>query len=185
MNGRMSRILDLALPGHPDLRVVAEPVQDVCATPVQNLVSDLIATMLHHQAVGLAAPQVMLRQRVFVMQSKPSPRHPGAPELAPFALINPELVAADDSTVLGWEGCGSMPGYFGVVRRSIAISCRWVAADGSTVQSEMRGLPARIFLHELDHLDGIMFIDRLESVRHLVCAQERDRRGDLIRDSKV
>jgi peptide deformylase len=171
----MPKVLDITLLGDPCLLVRSEPILDVKNADIQELIDDLIETMLHSGAVGLAAPQVSRGQRVFVMQSRPSERYPNAPEIAPFGLINPELISVDAQTVAGWEGCYSMPGYGAVVRRPSSIVGRWLDRNGQAVERELSGLQARVFLHELDHLDGIMFFERLDSIRELVSVKERDR----------
>lgn len=171
----MANILNITLLGDPCLRERSTPVFDPMNPSVQELIDDLIATMLHGGAVGLAAPQVSRGQRVFVMYSRPSERYPKAPEIAPFGLINPELLSADAQTVVGWETCYSMPGYGALVRRPVSIRGKWLDRNGHVVEQELSGLPARVFLHELDHLDGIMFLERLDSIRDLVSVKERDR----------
>lgn len=171
----MPKVLDITLLGDPCLLERSEPILDLPNADIQELIDDLIATMLHAGAVGLAAPQVSRGQRIFVMHSRPSARYPSAPEIAPFGLINPELISADAQTVPGWETCYSMPGYGALVRRPLSIVGRWLDRNGQVVEREFSGLPARVFLHELDHLDGIMFFERLDSIRDLVSVKERDR----------
>jgi len=171
----MPKLLELALLGHPCLRERSEPISDATVPWIQELVDDLIATMLHSGAVGLAAPQIARGQRVFVMRSRRSERYPDAEEIAPFGLINPQLISADSRTILGWETCYSMPGYGAMVPRPVSICGMWLDQQGNVVEREFTGLPARVFLHELDHLDGIMFFERLNSIRELVLIKERER----------
>jgi len=173
----MPKVLELVSLGHPVLRRKAEHIVDSGAPHVRELIEDLIETMLDLDAgaVGLAAPQVGRAERLFVMHSRPSPRYPDAPVIAPCGIINPELMSVSQSTILGWETCYSMLGYGGMVPRAVSINVRWTDAGGATIERELAGLPARVFLHELDHLDGIMFFERLNSIRDLVSVKERER----------
>ena len=164
--------LPIALLGHPVLRTRAKEVLDPSAPDVQSLVDDLFSEMIETNTVGLASPQMYQSVRVFVMRSRKGIRFPNAPEIPPFEVINPEVVFESSDFVKGWEGCASMPGYRAMIRRPQIISARWTDHNGRSVEQQLNDLAARVFLHELDHLDGIMFIDRMDSIKDLVSEKE-------------
>jgi peptide deformylase len=139
--------------GDPVLRQVAAPVREI--TPeIKRIIADMTETMWHQVGIGLAAPQVGLPYRILVMDDGKG----GAQ-----ALLNP-IVESRSGTVREEEGCLSLPGIFGVVERSKTITVSAMDADGEPVSLEATGLKARIIQHELDHLDGVLFIDRLPPV---------------------
>jgi peptide deformylase len=105
--------------------------------------------------VGLAAPQVYRSVRVFVMCSRKGARYPNASEIPAFEVINPEVVSQSGESLRGWEGCVSIPGYRAMIVRPATITARWQNRGGKRVERELHDLAARVFLHELDHLDGI------------------------------
>jgi len=131
--------------------------------------------MFEQNLVGLAAPQIGVSLRVFVMQSRKGPRYPNAPEIPPITVINPEVISREETLLRGIEGCGSIPGFRGLVSRPASIQARWLDLEGARVEMELTDLAARVFLHELDHLDGILFLDRLASLDDLVIEAELDR----------
>jgi peptide deformylase len=139
--------------GDPVLRQVATPVREITAE-IKRIIADMTETMWHQVGIGLAAPQVGLPYRILVMDDGKG----GAQ-----ALINPEIESRS-GTIREEEGCLSLPGIFGVVERSKTITVRAMDADGKPVSLEATGLKARIVQHELDHLDGVLFIDRLPPV---------------------
>jgi peptide deformylase len=146
-------LLTVRLYGDPVLRQVATPVRDITAE-IERIIADMTETMWHQVGIGLAATQVGLPYRILVMDDGKG----GAQ-----ALINP-VIESRSGTIREEEGCLSLPGVFGVVERSKTISVKAVDADGKPVSLEATGLKARIVQHELDHLDGVLFIDRLPPV---------------------
>jgi peptide deformylase len=146
-------LLAVRLYGDPVLRQVATPVREITAE-IKRIIADMTETMWHQVGIGLAAPQVGLPYRILVMDDGKG----GAQ-----ALINPEIETRN-GTIREEEGCLSLPGVFGVVERSKTITVKAMAADGKPVSLEASGLKARIVQHELDHLDGVLFIDRLPPV---------------------
>ena len=146
-------LLTVRLYGDPVLRQVAAPVRDITAD-IKRIIADMTDTMWHQVGIGLAAPQVGLPYRILVMDDG----NGGAQ-----TLINPEIESRS-GTVREEEGCLSLPGVFGVVERSKTIAVKATDADGNSVSFEATGLKARIVQHELDHLDGVLFIDRLPPV---------------------
>jgi peptide deformylase len=146
-------LLTVRLYGDPVLRQVATPVRDITAE-IERIIADMTETMWHQVGIGLAATQVGLPYRILVMDDGKG----GAQ-----ALINP-VIESRSGTIREEEGCLSLPGVFGVVERSKTISVKAMDADGKPVSLEATGLKARIVQHELDHLDGVLFIDRLPPV---------------------
>jgi peptide deformylase len=146
-------VLTVRLYGDPVLRQVATPVRDITAE-IKRIIADMTETMWHQVGIGLAAPQVGLPHRILVMDDGSG----GAQ-----ALINP-VIESRSGTIREEEGCLSLPGVFGVVERTKTITVRAMDADGKPVSLEATGLKARIVQHELDHLDGVLFIDRLPPV---------------------
>ena len=146
-------VLTVRLYGDPVLRQVATPVREITAE-IKRIIADMTETMWHQVGIGLAAPQVGLRHRILVMDDGTG----GAQ-----ALINP-VIENRSGTIREEEGCLSLPGVFGVVERTKTITVRAMDADGKPVSLEATGLKARIVQHELDHLDGVLFIDRLPPV---------------------
>ena len=146
-------VLTVRLYGDPVLRQVATPVREITAE-IKRIIADMTETMWHQVGIGLAAPQVGLPHRILVMDDG----NGGAQ-----ALINP-VIEDRSGTIREEEGCLSLPGVFGVVERTKTITVRAMDADGKPVSLEATGLKARIVQHELDHLDGVLFIDRLPPV---------------------
>ncbi len=158
-------IREILTPPAPVLRNPAEKVR-AFTSDLQSLVEDMVETMRHAEGVGLAAPQVGVSQRVIVVEYKQgledAEATPGEPEL--YKLVNPEIVRRSAETLVGDEGCLSLPGYFGEVERPRSVTLRAFTPAGEMTQIEAEGWLARIFQHEVDHLDGVLFIDRATQV---------------------
>jgi peptide deformylase len=148
---------EIRLLGDPLLRRKAAPVAAV-TDEVRTLIADLFETMYSEDGVGLAAPQVGVSERVIVVD----PREDG---IAPLALVNPVLLDASVETERGEEGCLSLPGLKDIVERSARVVVEGWDADGAARRVEAAGLLARILQHEIDHLNGILFIDRLSPLK--------------------
>lgn len=171
-NEKRGKVLEITELGNPVLRERAREVEDVTDPAVQALIDDLIETAYHANGVGIAAPQVGNTGRVFIISSHPSVRYPDAPGLEPTAIINPEIISKSEETVKGWEGCLSIPGIRGLVPRAKTVRARYTTRDGKNEEKEFSDFVARVFQHELDHLDGILFLDRVESTRDIVTEKE-------------
>jgi peptide deformylase len=122
--------------------------------------------------VGIAAPQVYEPLRLFIIASRPNARYPQAPAMEPTAIINPEILWASDEKEKGWEGCLSIPGLRGLVPRHTRIGVRYLTCSGNVAEVEYAGFLALVFQHEFDHLQGLVFVDRLESTLDLVTEKE-------------
>jgi len=148
----------------PRLRQRAHPV-DRFTDDLQTLIEDMVETMRAAPGVGLAATQLGVRQRVIVVEYPPEA---GEDEAEPppklYVVVNPEISRHSTEMVGGTEGCLSIPGYVGDVDRYAAVTIRGLNRRGKPFQLKARGWMARIFQHEIDHLDGVLFIDRAERV---------------------
>ncbi|MBM4424346.1 MAG: peptide deformylase [Chloroflexi bacterium] len=151
-------------PANPILRQKAKKVTTF-GPALKTLVDDMVDTMREAPGVGLAAPQVAVSQRVIVIEFAPEPeegQEPEPPKL--YRVINPEIVKASDEMVMGVEGCLSIPGYAGDVERHAAVSVKGFNLQGKPIKIKAEGWLARIFQHEIDHLDGVLLIDRAAKV---------------------
>jgi peptide deformylase len=171
-------ILKVARLGHPVLRQVAKPVPEgeIASSPVQGFIDDLIETMTEYDGTGLAAPQVHVSRRIFVYKVE---TEPGAtPEVPPTALINPVLTPATENTEVGWEGCLSLPDLRGLVRRAKAVRVQALDRQGKRLDFTAKDFHARVIQHEHDHLDGIVYVDRMDDMSSLSFLDEFTRYGD-------
>ncbi len=164
-----SKVIQL---GHSTLRKVAAPVENITHNTTQQLIENMLVTVKNAGGVGIAAPQINVSQRIFIMCSKPNNRYPDAPLMEPTAIINPKILSKSTDTEKDWEGCLSVPAIRGLVPRYRSIQVEYYDKEGVKHNSHYSGFIARIFQHELDHLDGITFVDRVESTRDLFSEEE-------------
>jgi peptide deformylase len=169
-------ILKVARMGHPVLRAKCKPVApaDIGSAQVQQLIDDLFATMREYQGVGLAAPQVHVGLRLFVAGFAPS-KGEEEDHVPLMALINPEITPVGDDIVEDWEGCLSIPDIRGKVPRATEITVKAYDRKGRRVEISARGFTARVIQHETDHLDGVLFFDRMTSFETLTFLEEFSR----------
>jgi peptide deformylase len=160
--------------GNPLLRQKSKPV--LAARGIESLAKDLLDTLQAAGGVGLAASQIGEMLRAALVASQPNDRYPLAPRMEPLLIINPEIIWASPEMEKEWEGCLSIPGIRGLVPRSTVIRVRFLEpATGQDVIQEYAGFVARVFQHELDHLGGKVFLDRVESTLELASEQEYQR----------
>lgn len=164
-------LLQVAQLGNPILRQKAKKVVDVGSSEVQELIGNMIETCMDVDGVGIAAPQVYQPFRVFIVASHPNPRYPKAPEMEPTAMINPKMVSKSKETEKDWEGCLSVPGIRGLVPRHKSIEVEYTDLKNKKVRRKFSGFVARVFQHEYDHIEGVMFVDRADS-RDLISDKE-------------
>jgi peptide deformylase len=150
--------------GDPVLRERARELEpgEVASVEVQALVDDLVETMRAAGGAGLAAPQVGVPLRLFVVEVRDNPRYPYKPPIPLRVLANPELRPLGDETFPSYEGCLSVPDIRGIVPRHAMVEVAYLDRDGARVRERVRGLSAGTFQHELDHLDGTIFLDRVD-----------------------
>lgn len=158
--------------GHPNLRLVSEPVDDIASRDNQLLFDALLDFVEHVKGMGIAAPQVDIQKRVFIMSSKPNQRYPYAPEMEATVVINPEIMSCSAEIEKDWEGCLSVPGFRALVPRHSSINVRYMDRTGQQVETCFKGFLARVFQHELDHLEGKVFLDRVDDNQQIMMEQE-------------
>jgi peptide deformylase len=161
--------------GNPLLRQLAQPIEKPEEPGLQDLIDELIETLTQSDGVGIAAPQVGLPLQLMIVASHPTPRYPYAPDMPPLPLLNPQMI--DHSTELekGWEGCLSVPGIRGLVPRYTSVTVAYLDRQGHPQTQTFDGFVARIFQHEFDHLQGLVFVDHVENTHELMTEQEYQR----------
>lgn len=167
-------ILKIARMGQSVLRRAAAPVPDLAAPELGRLIADMGETMRDAPGVGLAAPQVFSDLRLIVFRAPADRKDDGTEDTPDTALINPMITPLSDDVALGWEGCLSVPGLRGLVPRWRRIGYSGFLPDGTFIEREASGFLARVIQHECDHLDGLLYIDRMHDLRLLVCEDEMD-----------
>ena len=172
MNKPNNTPYSIAQLGHAVLRQRATKVDNILGDECQQLIKQMMLAVSEAGGVGIAAPQIHHSVRIFIMCSKPNIRYPDAPLMQPTAIINPEILRSSSEKVKGWEGCLSVPSMRGLVPRHSKITVRYFDQQGNQLQKELTGFIARIFQHELDHLNGLTFIDQLESTKDLISEVE-------------
>ena len=173
-------ILKVAHMGHPVLRAKAKPLApaDIKHPAFQNLIEDMLDTMAEYHGVGLAAPQIHEGLRLFVgvlESSKPAKDGEEAAEVEPIAVINPEITPVGADVVEDWEGCLSIPDIRGRVPRAREIRLRGLDREGARLDLSLKDFHARVAQHETDHLDGILFFDRMRTFESLTFLDEYSR----------
>ena len=168
----MARVLDIAQLGAPVIRERAIAVTNIHDPQLQSFIDDLFLTVTHENGMGIAAPQVSVSKRIIILSPRPNARYPYAPTMEPTAMINPEMVWASSDSEKDWEGCLTVPGIRGLVPRHRRIRIRYQTRQGEIIETVFEGFLARVFQHEVDHLDGLVFLDRVESSKDLVTEQE-------------
>jgi peptide deformylase len=166
-------ILKVARMGHPVLREKARPVEprELKTVALQKLIDDMLDTMYEYAGVGLAGPQVHESLRLFVASLEAD----GKGEGEAMVIINPEIEVVGTAVVEGWEGCLSIPEIRGRVPRAQHIKLSAVGRDGKRLEIDAHDFPARVIQHETDHLDGILFFDRMRRFETLTYMEEFSR----------
>jgi len=178
--------LEIVQVGQPILRSQAK-LAKTSDPHIIELIDRLISTAIANKGVGIAAPQINQPYRVFIIASHPSDRYPHAPTMPPTPMINPRILAHGQEIEKDWEGCLSVPDTRGLVPRYRQIEVEYTNPSGEIKQETLTGFIARIFQHELDHLDGIIFCDRITDPADLyteieylqIIAAARNRRLDV------
>jgi peptide deformylase len=167
-------ILKVARMGHPVLRARARALDrtELKSAPIQKLIDDMLDTMIEYHGVGLAAPQVHEGLRVFVAALDTGDKDG---ESEPVAIINPEITPVGDEMVEDWEGCLSIPDIRGRVPRHREIKVRAFDRGGNRIEISAQNFSARVIQHETDHLDGVLFFDRMKSFETLTFLDEYSR----------
>jgi|TARA_B100001079_G_scaffold118214_1_gene101658 peptide deformylase len=153
-------ILKIAQLGHPTLYKKASLVDNITEPSIKKLIHDMSETMIDYKGIGLAAPQVHISKQVIIFRTIED-QAKESNEIKITALINPRITKTSEETDNQWEGCLSIPGMLGLVKRHSGISYEGFDMSGNKVQQNAEGLHARVVQHECDHLNGIVFIHRL------------------------
>ncbi len=174
-------ILKVARMGHPVLREKCKPIdpEKITSPEVQRLIRDMLETMVEYNGVGLAAPQVYTPVRLLISGGEEDEQ--GRARLR--VLINPEIEVKDDTRRLGmYEGCLSIPGLRGWVERPAHVGVKAYDEQGQRVELDLEGFPAIVMQHECDHLDGVLYVDRIEDYSKLGYDEEVQRHHELAAD---
>jgi peptide deformylase len=166
-------ILKVARMGHPVLRRRGRALDrsDLKNPLLQKFFDDMIETMYEYHGVGLAAPQVHESLRVFVAMLDEDPDE----ESEATVVINPEIIPSGTTVAEGWEGCLSIPDIRGMVPRHTEITLKALDRSGKSIELQLKGFSARVAQHETDHLDGVLFFDRMQSMQSLTFLEEFSR----------
>jgi peptide deformylase len=182
-------IRKIATIGNPVLRQVARPLtKDELALPkTQAFIDDLVETMFDANGAGIAANQVYEPIRICALHVKDNPRYPYKPNIPLTILVNPALEVLEAETFLNYEGCLSVPNLRGEVPRAVRLRVRAWDRHGNDLDFEAKGIGAGTYQHELDHLDGKLFVDRVVDTRSLCTWQdfERYRQADFVAYAKA
>lgn len=168
----MSKKTEIKQLGAEVLRYHAQPIDDFASKEFHELVDMLHTAMLESNGVGIAAPQLGASCQVLIIASRPTTRYPNAPEMAPLAMVNPRYEVLDAELTKDWEGCLSVPGIRALVPRHRSVKVAYQNIQGQACQVVLRDFPARVFQHEYDHLQGLVYLDRVENNRDIVSESE-------------
>jgi len=158
--------------GHQALRIIATAVENIQSVEVQAIIEQMLVTVKEAGGVGIAAPQMAIDKRMFIVCSKKNERYPDAPDMPATVMINPEITRHGKEIKKDWEGCLSVPSIRGLVPRYQEIDIVYYDRENNKHTDTYTGFLARIFQHELDHLDGLTFVDRVEKTQDLYSESE-------------
>ena len=177
-------LLKIARMGHPVLRTRAREIEraQLKQPSIQKLIDDMIDTMHEYHGVGLAGPQIHEGLRIFVAAIMPQDDEPLSPEDEPMVFVNPVITPIGNEVVEDWEGCLSVPDLRGRVPRARSIKVNAMDRDGGKLDITSHDFPARVIQHETDHLDGVLFLDRMRSFETLSYLEEYARYWSKGRD---
>ena len=177
-------LLKVARMGHPILRAKARSLDrsDLKQPSMQKLIDDMIDTMHEYHGVGLAAPQIHEGFRIFVAAIAPQIDEPLSPNDEPMVFINPVITPVGNEVVEDWEGCLSIPDIRGRVPRARSIRVTAMDRSGAKIDLASHDFPARVIQHETDHLDGVLFFDRMRTFETLAFLDEYARYWTKDRD---
>jgi len=168
----MTQVREIAQLGAEVLRLKAKPVRAIQTLEIQQVIADLFATLASTNGVGLAAPQIYESYQMLIVASRPSERYPYAPLMQSTLMINPSFDACGELMEKDWEGCLSIPGIRAQVPRYTQIKVSYTGIDGAVIEQILDGFVARVFQHEYDHLEGLVYLDRVETNRDIISESE-------------
>lgn len=168
----MTQACEIAQLGAKILRRHAELVEKVDCPEIRQIVIAMQAALAATQGVGLAAPQISQPKRIIIVASRPTARYPKAPQMQPTVMINPAFEPLSQEKEKDWEGCLSIPGIRALVPRFKAINVHYTDEQNQFIEQQLEGFVARVFQHEADHLDGKVYLDRVESSLDIISESE-------------
>ena len=166
------KIAEFAQLGDSVLRLQAQYVDDVNSTGIIQIINKMSAALSNSNGVGLAAPQISESVRIVIVASKPSKRYPLAPVMDPVVMINPDYDVISQDKKKDWEGCLSIPGIRALVPRYEKIRISYFDQQGTQQELLAEEFVARIFQHEYDHLNGLVYLDRVEDNKDIISETE-------------
>ncbi len=168
----MAKLLQIAQLGNKILRKKASTIINIQNQEIQNLIDDMLLTLKDSGGVGIAAPQVYQSKKIIIISCSPSPRYPKAPKMRPLVMINPKIISYSEKTKKGFEGCLSIPGLRALVPRFIETKISFLNREGNSQTKIFKDIVSRIFQHELDHLEGVLYIDKVENTKEIYTDKE-------------
>lgn len=168
----MANAHTIAQLGASILRQRAEPVIGIHTPETLEIIAAMQAALAGTQGVGLAAPQINISKRIIIVASRPTARYPHAPLMEPTIMINPSYLPCSQVQEKGWEGCLSIPAIRALVPRYLEINVSYTSQSGEAIATKLDGFVARVFQHEFDHLEGLVYLDRVENNRDIVAESE-------------
>jgi peptide deformylase len=179
----MVNIFQIAQIGSPVLRNKTKKIKNLKSKENKYIIESMKKTLEEVSGLGLAAPQVYISQKIILVSSRPTPTFKNAPDLELTVMINPVILKYSSDKESAWESCLSIPGYVGLVNRSKNIYIKYTDANGKIKKEKYSNLPARVIQHEYDHLNGILYIDRINTKSDFVTSFEYQK--ILSRNSKI
>jgi len=170
-------IINVLRMGEPSLLQRSQPVTEFNTRSLDQLIEDLWDTMRAENGAGLAAPQIGINLRVVVFGFEGNPRYPEAPDIPPTVLINPEIKILNQQTEQQWEGCLSVPDMRGLVPRFTQISYSGFDQQGNSFSHQVTDFHARVVQHECDHLDGVLYPQRMTDLTSFGFREELESNG--------
>ena len=173
----MRRPLRIAQIGHPILRQPTRILtrEELLSEEIQSFLDDLVETMREASGAGLAANQVYQSLRICAVEVRNNSRYPYRPDIPLTILVNPVLTPASDETFINYEGCLSVPNLRGQVRRHCEVHVEALDREGNSISTVVKGMTAATYQHEVDHLDGRIFLDRVEDPNSVVTLENFQR----------
>lgn len=168
----VTRPCEIAQLGAQVLRLQAQTVVDVHNDETRQIIAAMQTTLASTQGVGIAAPQIGESLQIIIVASRPTARYPNAPSMQPTVMINPGFQAMSETQEKDWEGCLSVPSIRALVPRYTKITICYIDEQGKQQTTELDGFVARVFQHEFDHLQGKVFLDRVESNQDIYAESE-------------
>lgn len=167
-------MLEVIKMGHPTLREISQELtlEELAQENTQTFIDDLVATMKSENGAGIAAPQVGVLKRIFAMECDNNPRYPNKEQFPLSVVINPIVTPIGEEKIDSWEGCLSIPNIRGMLPRYKEVNLKGLDRHGVSYSIDLDGFGAVVAQHEMDHLDGILFIDRMEDMKQLSFLKE-------------